>query len=68
MDTHKRTVAKTITFRIVATITTMVLVLVFTKNLALMSMIGILDVISKLVIYYAHERVWENFAWGKKHK
>ncbi len=64
MDTNKRRIAKTFTFRIIATITTMILVIVFTGNLALASVIGVLDVISKLIIYYIHERVWDKISWG----
>jgi uncharacterized membrane protein len=42
----------------------MVLVIVFTGNFALASVIGVLDVISKLIIYYIHERVWDKISWG----
>ena len=65
METHKRTLAKTITFRIIATITTVILVLTFTGDYALAGIIGVLDVISKLVIYYLHERVWHKVRWGR---
>ncbi len=65
MDTHKRTIAKTITFRIIATITTMILVLIFTGNWTLAGAVGALDLVSKLMIYYVHERVWNNLSWGK---
>lgn len=65
MDTHKRSIAKTITFRIIATITTMILVLIFTGNLTLAGAVGALDLVSKLMIYYVHERVWDKFSWGK---
>jgi len=64
MDTRKRSIAKTFTFRIIATITTMVLVLIFTGSLALAGAIGALDMISKLIIYYLHERVWDKVSWG----
>lgn len=64
MDTRKRSIAKTFTFRIIATITTMVLVLVFTGNFALAGVIGVLDLVSKLIIYYLHERVWNKISWG----
>lgn len=66
MDTQKRSIVKTITFRIIATITTVILVLIFTENLALASIIGVLDLISKLIIYYLHERVWNKVSWGEK--
>ncbi|UCE36421.1 MAG: DUF2061 domain-containing protein [Thermoplasmata archaeon] len=64
MDTQKRSIAKTFTFRILATITTMVLVLIFTGDLALAGVVGILDLVSKLLIYYVHERVWNKISWG----
>ncbi len=66
MDTQKRTIAKTITFRIVASLATIALVLIFTKDYVLAGVIGILDVISKLAIYYFHERIWDKIHWGKK--
>ena len=62
---HKRSVAKTISFRIIATFTTMALVLIFTKNMAIAGTVGVLEFISKLFIYYFHERAWDNVSWGK---
>ena len=66
MDTHKRSIIKTITFRIIATITTMALILIFTKDWGLAGLVGVLDLVSKLVIYYTHERVWGKISWGKR--
>tara|TARA_B100000315_G_C14198120_1_gene416374 strand:+ start:225 stop:437 length:213 start_codon:yes stop_codon:yes gene_type:complete len=66
MDLKKRSILKTITFRIIATLTTMFLVLLFTKNYAIAGLVGLLEFISKLFIYYIHERVWCKISWGKK--
>ena len=66
MDTHKRSIAKSISFRIVATLATLVLVYIVTGNLALAGIIGGADMISKFIIYYLHERAWEKISWGKK--
>jgi len=66
METRKRSITKTITFRIIASITTIILILILTGNLALAGIIGALDVISKLIIYYIHERMWDKINWGKK--
>ena len=66
MDTHKRSILKTVTFRVVATAVTMVLVFVFTDSLVLAGSVGLLDVILKLAIYYLHERLWERISWGSK--
>jgi len=66
MDTRKRSIAKTITFRIIATLATIILVLVFTGSLTLAGTIGALDLVSKLIIYYTHERAWDKISWGLK--
>ena len=66
IDTHIRSVAKAISFRIIASLITVILVLIFTGNLALAGAIGILDLILKLMIYYLHERVWDKIVWGRK--
>ena len=66
MEQRKRSILKAITFRFIATIATAVLVLMFTNNLALAGIIGGLDLITKLIIYYLHERVWNKVTWGMK--
>ena len=65
MDKHKRTIAKTVSFRVLATITTMTLVYLFTGSLAIAGSIGLLETVSKLFLYYGHERAWEKINWGK---
>ncbi len=60
-----RTMIKTITFRIVATLTTILLVYVFYGDLKIAGMIGIIEVVTKLFIYYIHERVWDKIHYGK---
>ena len=64
MEKKRRTILKSVTFRILATIVTIVLVYIFTGNLALANTIGIFDLVSKLVLYYIHERVWNKISWG----
>jgi len=64
-DKHVRSFAKSISWRAIATLTTMILVYVFTGKLALAAGIGIFEVVIKLMVYYAHERAWENINWGK---
>jgi uncharacterized membrane protein len=66
METHKRTFAKTVTFRIVATFTTMLIVFLFTGEWLLSVGIGVVEFIAKLFIYYLHERAWEHVDWGRK--
>jgi len=63
-----RTLAKTISWRIVASITTFI-IFYFTagEKIALQvitAAVGI-EVISKMIIYYLHERAWANIHWGR---
>ena len=64
METHKRSIVKSITFRILATVITMVLVWIFTKDLTLATSVGLLEVVLKLIAYYFHERAWGCISWG----
>lgn len=66
MEKPVRSVAKAISWRIVATLTTVVLVFVFSKDLALGTIVGITELIAKTVIYYVHERVWNLSNFGRE--
>ncbi len=57
---YKRHLAKTITWRIVGTIDTIVLSWIVTGNPVTGLKIGGAEVITKMVLYYFHERVWFN--------
>ena len=65
IDSHRRSVVKAISWRAVATLTTMGIVLVLTRKLILMLEVGLLDIVAKLTFYYLHERVWGKIKWGK---
>jgi uncharacterized membrane protein len=66
MDSHKRSIAKTISWRIVATTTTIAAVFIFTGNLTLSIGVGAVEMIAKLIFYYLHERAWNRVKWGRK--
>ena len=50
--------AKTVTWRIVATITTVIISYLVTGSLAIGATIGGIEAVTKMVLYYAHERAW----------
>ena len=62
---HKRTMLKTITWRIVATSTTMTIVFLFTGELTLSVGVGVVEVVSKMIFYYIHEHIWNKISYGK---
>ena len=65
-DSVKRHVAKTITWRIVGTIDTMVVGFVVTGNPLTAVKIGAVELFSKMVLYFIHERVWYKSKFGLK--
>ena len=60
----KRHFAKTITWRIVGTVDTMILGWIVSGNPMVGLKIGGLEVITKMGLYFAHERAWYKFDFG----
>ena len=63
----KRSFIKMISWRVWATITTMILVYIFTRKLEIAFTIGALEVVAKMILYYLHERVWNKIKLGRYH-
>ena len=63
MESRKRTIAKTISFRVLATLSTMALVYAATGELALAGIVGGIDAVIKTLLYYFHERAWNRVGW-----
>ena len=60
-----RSAAKAVSWRVLATLTTISLVLIFTGELDLALAVGGLETIAKLLLYYGHERIWAHMSWGR---
>ena len=67
IQTLARTTTKTATWRVVASVDTMLLALFFTGNIGTAISIGGLEVLTKLVLYFVHERVWGKLKFGIDH-
>lgn len=68
MEKPVRSVLKSLSWRIVATLTTVLLVFIFGKDFTLATLVGITEFILKSVIYYVHERVWNLSNYGRERK
>lgn len=66
MDTKKRSIVKALSWRITATVTTILIVLLFTGKLLLALSVGLVELVVKLLLYYVHERAWNRLRWGRK--
>lgn len=58
-ESHLRSVLKGITWRILGTLDTMLISYIITGNTKMAVSIGGLEVFTKLVLYYLHERAWQ---------
>ena len=62
MVSYKRHIAKTISWRIIGTIDTMILSALITGSWEIGLTIGGVEVITKMVLYFFHERLWYRFS------
>lgn len=67
-ETYARSTTKTATWRTLASLDTMVLAWFFTGNIATALSIGGLEVFTKLILYFFHERIWSNIGFGIVHQ
>ena len=59
-----RSVVKTISWRTVGTLDTVIVSYFVTGNLVMAASIGSIEVITKMILYYFHERVWNRLKFG----
>ena len=60
-----RSIAKAISWRVVGTIDTLVVSYIVTGKIALAASIASVDFLTKLILYFFHERIWNKIKWGK---
>ena len=60
-----RSVVKTISWRTVGTLDTIIISYFITGSLVMAASIGSIEVITKMILYYFHERVWNKLSFGK---
>ena len=65
VDQKKRTIAKTMTWRVTASLTTFLIAWILTGDLLIGATIGSIEAIAKIFLYYFHERIWNSINWAK---
>jgi uncharacterized membrane protein len=64
MESRRRSVAKAISYRVLATIITALIAWAFTGKVATALQIGLVDGLTKLFGYFLHERLWTRIKYG----
>ena len=62
----KRSLVKTISWRVVGTLDTILISFLITGAIRMAFSIGAIELITKLILYFFHERAWDKIKWGKK--
>ena len=63
--TKTRSFAKELTWRTTGTLDTFLISLLITKQPFIAASIASVEVLTKIVLYYFHERVWNKVKWGR---
>jgi uncharacterized membrane protein len=63
--TKFRSFVKALTWRTTGTLDTFLISLLITKQPFIAASIASVEVLTKIVLYYFHERLWNKIQWGR---
>ena len=66
MDTKKRSLAKTVSWRITGSGATFAISYTVLGDIGLSSTIAIIQLTFNTILYFVHERIWSHISWGSK--
>lgn len=61
-----RSIAKSVSWRILGTLDTILISWIVTEEVAIAFSIGSIELVTKMILYFFHERIWNTVKWGKK--
>ncbi len=64
-DTPIRSIAKAISWRIIGTLDTLLISFLLTGEVVIAASIASIDFVTKMFLYFFHERLWNKINWGK---
>lgn len=65
METNARSIAKAVSYRLLGSMTTGLIMYLLTNRAALSLIGGALDVVLKIGAYFVHERIWNHISFGR---
>lgn len=60
-----RSIVKAVSWRVVGTLDTLIVSYLLTGEIALATSIASIDFVTKMILYFFHERVWNRIKWGR---
>jgi uncharacterized membrane protein len=65
-DSHFRSILKAVSWRVTGSIDTFVLSFIFTGSVKVAGSIAGVEAITKMILYYLHERAWSAIRWDQQ--
>ena len=65
-ESPSRSVVKSVSWRILGTLDTFLISWIVTGETSVAFSIGSIELVTKMVLYFFHERIWNTIKWGKK--
>lgn len=67
-ETKLRSLMKGLSWRVIASLVTVTLIYLFTGDLKISAGVGFVEVVTKIIFYYLHERIWGKLKWDNNIK
>lgn len=67
-DSHIRSIIKAFSWRIFGSIATMVITYIITHRISFAIYVGLFEFVSKIILFYFHERIWNVISFGMPKK
>jgi uncharacterized membrane protein len=67
-DTAVRSLAKAVSWRVTGTVDTFLISWLITGQVLLASGIALTEIITKVFLFWMHERVWNRITWGQQRR
>lgn len=65
MESNARSVAKAVSYRLLGSVLTAIIVFAFSGDLKASLGVGVADMFLKIALYYLHERLWNHIPFGR---
>jgi adenylylsulfate kinase len=65
MESNTRSLAKAVSYRVLGSAVTAVIVLLWTGRPIISAGVGLLDMFAKIGLYFLHERIWDHISFGR---
>jgi adenylylsulfate kinase len=65
-ETHARSMMKAVSWRVTGTVATTLLVFAFTRRFGLSLVVGGVEFVSKIGMFWLHERAWDRLRFGRE--